>query len=484
MGEPHGRHHCVTHGRSIIIRDGNLKEVKSMSNPIEEEFMQAYKKWDLKQLYTDLEKTKQQKLTPVEKQDLRALLLKYSPTEIAQIVGVTPDTVRSRLSKGLYRYIESLLEIDQKVNFYNASILLEEAGYKTQTESEQFNPALLDKFERLNTPNCVSWGIAPDLPAFYGRAQELKQLEEWILRDRCRLVTLLGMGGVGKTTLSIKLVRQIYDRFDFMIWRSLRHAPFIHKLLEDWLQFLSGGDRIELDSVEQGLLKLLKHLKSYRCLLVLDDSQMILKGGDLSGSYREGYESYGSLLQQIAESNHQSCLLLTSWEKFREIAPLESPSSLVRSLTLNGLGVEAKQILKEKGLGEEELWEELINPYQGNPLAIKIVANAIQDIFNGNISEFLKQNTLFLGDFEYLLYQQFERLSDLEKSIMLLIAQADQPISFEEVKSVLDNNISSSKLLQVLESLVRRSILEKLTNDNYTLFSSQPVVTKYTINYC
>jgi predicted transcriptional regulator len=91
---------------------------------------------------------------------------------------------------------------------------------------------------------------------------------------------------------------------------------------------------------------------------------------------------------------------------------------------------------------------------------------------------------LFLGDFEYLLYQQFERLSDLEKSIMLLIAKVGKPIFFEEVKSGLSNEISSSKLLQVLESLVRRSLLEKSKETNFTLFSMQPVVTRYTINYC
>jgi GTPase SAR1 family protein len=457
-----------------------------MSNSVEEKFMQAYQKWDLERLYTDLGKIKSQELTPTEKQDLRALLLRYSPSEIAEKTAVNPDTVRSRLSKGLYRHIEALLEKpEHTVKSNEVSDLLEKKGYKfQQIETDTFSRTSFKKIDRLNKPDCVSWGIAPDLPTFYGRTQELQQLEEWILRDRCRLVTVLGIGGVGKTTLSIKLVRQIYDRFDLIIWRSLRHAPPIHKLLEDWLQFLSGGDCIELDSVEQGLLKLLEHLKSYRCLLVLDDTQMILKGGALSGSYRKDYEQYGSLFQQIAESNHQSCLLLTSWEKFREIAPLEGLSSPVRSLTLNGLGAEAKQILKEKGLGEEELWEELINPYQGNPLAIKIVANAIQDVFNGNVSEFLKQNTLFLGDFEYLLYQQFERLSDLEKSIMLLIAKVGKPIFFEEVKSGLSNEISSSKLLQVLESLVRRSLLEKSKETNFTLFSMQPVVTRYTINYC
>ncbi|NIV27928.1 MAG: hypothetical protein GWN58_00015, partial [Anaerolineae bacterium] len=43
------------------------------------------------------------------------------------------------------------------------------------------------------------WGEAPDTAAFYGRGTELARLERWLVRDRCRLVAVLGMGGLGKT---------------------------------------------------------------------------------------------------------------------------------------------------------------------------------------------------------------------------------------------------------------------------------------------
>ena len=45
----------------------------------------------------------------------------------------------------------------------------------------------------------VDWGEAPDVEIFYGRQTELTQLQQWLMADRCRLVAVLGMGGIGKT---------------------------------------------------------------------------------------------------------------------------------------------------------------------------------------------------------------------------------------------------------------------------------------------
>jgi thymidylate kinase len=41
------------------------------------------------------------------------------------------------------------------------------------------------------------------------RTVELTTLKHWILEEHCRLVTLLGIDGMGKTSLSVKLAEQI-----------------------------------------------------------------------------------------------------------------------------------------------------------------------------------------------------------------------------------------------------------------------------------
>ncbi len=262
------------------------------------------------------------------------------------------------------------------------------------------------------------WGTAPDLPVFYGRTTELALLEQWIVEENCRLLGLLGLGGIGKTTLAVRLGKQLKEKFDYIIWRSLRDAPALERTIANLLQALSRQPIAELgtaNAVWQLQLQLIECLRDRRCLLILDDVQMVLGSGQLAGNYQKGYEGYGQLFKQVAQAHHNSCLVLTSWEKPKEIVALEGPKQPVRAFNVEGLGEEAKEILREKGLPEEELWEELIRPYGGNPLALKIVAASIRDVFGGSVSEFLSKNTLFLGDFEYLLYDQLSRCSVLEK---------------------------------------------------------------------
>src|SRR6266700_2177856 len=47
----------------------------------------------------------------------------------------------------------------------------------------------------------VDWGEALDVPSFYGREGELTTLAQWVVQGRCRVVSVLGMGGIGKSAL-------------------------------------------------------------------------------------------------------------------------------------------------------------------------------------------------------------------------------------------------------------------------------------------
>jgi WD40 repeat protein/transcriptional regulator with XRE-family HTH domain len=324
------------------------------------------------------------------------------------------------------------------------------------------------------------WGEAANVSVFYGRTEETAALEKLLLDDRCKLVAVLGMGGIGKSTLVIKLTERIKDNFEYIIWRSLREAPPIKNILASLIQFLSDEQETEAslpESVGERISRLIDYLRQHRCLLILDNTESILQSGGRAGFYREGYEGYGDLLKRVGEVTHQSCLLLTSREKPKEVASLEGETLCVRSFLLGGLqAVDGQEILKIKGVSASESESsKLVERYAGNALALKVVATTIQDVFCGDISKFLQQETTVFGDIHELLEQQFSRLSSLEKDAMYWLAINREPVSLSEIRDDIVSQIPPQKVLESLESLVRRSLIEKSEG----LFTLQPVVMEY-----
>lgn len=341
---------------------------------------------------------------------------------------------------------------------------------------------------RLTDPR-TDWGEAIDTSIFFGRTEELVQLEQWIALEKCRIVAILGMGGIGKTALAVRFAEKSQDQFEYLIWRSLRNAPPVQEILADLIEFLSDGREIDLpEKIDAQISLLIEHLRENRCLLLLDDFETILRSGELAGQYREDYQAYGQLIKRLGEERHQSCLVLTTREKPIEVSALAGATLPVRELKLRGLGQEdAKKILEKIGFSDlNHGWEELIQLYRGNPSALKIIANTIREVFNGDISQFIEQSTLVIGDtITNLLAEQVERLSALEIEIVYWLAIERQPISLSELKADMQFSVSSSsQLISALTSLKRRSLLDRdsITEEREAIFSLQPVVRKYITN--
>lgn len=352
--------------------------------------------------------------------------------------------------------------------------VLAEAGMSaTQLVSRRRNRQLATKDQH------TDWGDAPAVQHFLGRQEEVALLRRWLLKDRCNVVAILGIGGVGKTSLCSGVVHKVEQSFDRVFWRSLRNSLAPEVFLADLIAFLSPGETSELlGSLDEQLTRLMALVKDISCLIVLDNFETVLRADGQGGGYVEGYETYGRLVQMMGESKIRSCLFITSREKPREVAYREGAHSDVRSLVVHGLAVsEARLLLVDRGLvGSAVDWSTLVDQYSGNPLALKIISSLIATLFGGNITRFLATNTTVVGGIRDLLEQQFSPLVPPAQMVMYWLAVERVPTSFDRLQAEMLHDPSAGQLVEVLDMLHRRELIEQ---DVAGLFTLQPVVMEY-----
>jgi WD40 repeat protein len=379
--------------------------------------------------------------------------------------------------------------------------LLEAGGLSTTAEARELWAAVEREAPRMRTPfdeewfaellathaaptpklvRAQDWGEAPDTMGFVGRAEELELLRGWVLEEQCRLVALLGIGGIGKTSLAARFAQQAAPSFERVYWRSLRNALPVGEWLAGAIGFLSDQQLVPFASESDRITTLLQLLRDRRCLLVLDNSETLFEPRQPGGRYRAGMDGYGQFVQAAGETSHQSCVMLTSREAPPELALLGGSA---RQLELHGLGTaEAQVMLADKQLkGDPQAWAGLVERYGGNGLALKMVAETIRQVSDGNVAEFLQDaittsGTVF-GGVRRLLEEQVKRLSSVEHDVMTRLAVEREPISLAELSRDIAPSITRSTVIEAIETLRRRSLVER--GERAATFTLQSMVLEY-----
>ncbi|MGB3513758.1 MAG: ATP-binding protein [Microcoleaceae cyanobacterium] len=325
--------------------------------------------------------------------------------------------------------------------------------------------------------------IAPTInhAYFYGRTQELEILSDYIFHQKTRLMSVLGLSGIGKTTLVKKFIDLNIQQFDVVIWRNLKLVKSLNSLMTELLKKISLENQNILISDEQ-FTQFFDLLSSQKCLIVLDDVQNIFISRKFAGQYQYQHTEYQNLFQAATQIEHQSCLILISQEKTQEMTALDRDLYPIQCLELEGLdnstGIE---IIQEYKLQDRDYWLNLNNMYLGNPLYLQYICTLIKDIFQDLVSQFIAEGNLILTEEMKLLFETlYQRMSDIEKQIVFKMSKSDENVSIEDLKK--SCSFSSIDIINGLQSLKRRYLLNQIKTNN-TLFSLSSLFKEYIKNF-
>ncbi len=400
--------------------------------------------------------------------------LKNTGAELWQVLSdalgehITKNNFRHILNKALFFSGKDYATVNNNINLCSER---DSTKVQQQTEIEREDDIVKTPQNNESKQPISDLSYAPEILNFSGHSSELSIFKQWILDNNIRLITLYGLSEIGKSTFISYLITQIKDNFDYIIWRNLSEVHHFDKLTYDLRQYFGKFQ-------QQTFPKILDYFINYRCLLILDDFQNLFKTNELAGEFLPEYQDYSKFFQEVVTLSHQSCLIIISWEKPRHLSSLERNNHHLKTFHLKGFAGNNTEILQENDLQDEDKWSELIELYQGHPSWLNIIVEIINDLFNGSVANFLNYNQeLFLGDIELILERHLSRLSLSEKKVIYWLANNDNYLDIFTISSKLE--LSNIEFLKIVQSLERRCLIEKVTNNGDKVFQLNSVFKQF-----
>jgi hypothetical protein len=169
----------------------------------------------------------EQSLRDIQEQVFRHSWEGCTYPHMAERIGYDTGYIRD-VGSELWRQLTQAL--GEPVTKNNLQAVLRRQSARFRTADATRTPGLLERAvpevvatsninARVDRPiqrDCY-WGERIDVSSFRGREIELQQLERWLdgnsqgdpIQSRCRLISIVGMGGMGKTSLAAKLTQKL-----------------------------------------------------------------------------------------------------------------------------------------------------------------------------------------------------------------------------------------------------------------------------------
>jgi len=403
----------------------------------------------------------------------RRKTLDLTQNDLAELVGCSPSLI-VKIESDVRRpslQIAKLLVEHLDIPNHQRDLFLKVARQEKATDGLD-EPTTLSGPGQASSPNPPrQLNLPSPLTPIVGRDNELFAIAEQVHNPACRLLTITGPGGVGKTRLALEAAHQLrkafHDGAGFVSLAGASATDFIIPAIADALEFTSSSGS-ELKT------QLINFLKDRQILLVLDNLEHLLNGIELL----DDLLASAPQLKIIATSREQ-LNLHTEWILEVHGLPIASAEAggELESNSATALFIHrARQARANLNLTKTDFVaiERICRLVDGLPLAIEIAAAWVRTLTMQEVANEIEQNLDFLTTtardiperhrsiravFDY----SWNLLIEKERQAMMQLSVFRGGFTREAAEQV------SGATLPTLSSLLNKSLIRRSDSDRYDL---------------
>ena len=343
--------------------------------------------------------------------------------------------------------------------------ILEEDSSKLFTKKyigiKDYNPKV---FHNLPLPEFDDTG-------FVGRKKDVKEITELILNKKNQVISVVGNGGMGKTSTVVKILYDLIERsdnpYEAIIWITLKTKTLsggefveIRDSIRDISQIImKSGEIMQLLESEKPMESVLEFMEVFKVLLVLDNLETV-NTGDVN-----------DFIRKVPEN---SKVLITSRLGIGEFEVRQK----IEGLTRNDAITYYREMSKYYGLdlhkqSDDSIYEIVNGDLYNNPLSIKWY---ISGIYSGTSSKQMLAHKDELIDF--CISNIYDKLSDVSRQILQLFLLEKSKLTYGLIDFYIEESelVIRSSINELLSTyMIQASSGEYVMND----MSREYISTKY-----
>lgn len=299
----------------------------------------------------------------------------------------------------------------------------------------------------------------PNATSFFGREQELEEISQLLLSSTCRLLTIIGPGGIGKTRIALEVLDRVKTQFvEGCYFVPLEVVEYVDSIIPSIAARLNFSFHGQTEATEQ----LIQYLNDQNLLIVLDGLEHLALEGAL-------------IITRLINSTSNVTILATSRERLQvsqehlyvmpglhcpKAHDIASPSAAaIRLFAYHG-----KRLNKNFRV-DYDCVSQICKLVGGMPLGIELAAGWINVLSCGDIVDEIKQGLdILVADSRDLperhrsmravIEYSWNLLSNLEQHTLMQMSVFRGTFDRFAAYAVCDASVS------ILSSLVEKSFLQ------------------------